>query len=31
MQAQQLKQEFVATFPRNRETEKWIRIKILHC
>ena len=27
MQAQQLKQEFVATFLRNGETEKRIRIK----
>ena len=31
MQAQQLKEEFVATFIRNDETEKRIRIKILHC
>ena len=29
MQAQQLKQEFVATFLRNGETEKRIRTKIL--
>ena len=31
MQAQALKQEFVAIFPKNGETEKRIRIKILHC
>ena len=31
MQAQQLKEEFVATFIRNGETEKRIRIKILRC